>query len=658
MKSQKNFSSLSINIRSIYSSGTITRIIIGIVLVAILFLLSRQNYLLYHAVVEVFSIIIAFGIFLVIWNSNRRLDNNFFMIIAVGLASSSLFDLLHTIVYKGMHILQVDQIDPSNLATQLWLAARLIQAGTYLAASFFLHKMARWKVATAFSLIVAFLFASVFVWHIFPIAYASGHLTFFKKMIEYILSFVFLLSIFIIKHKKRYFDEQVYKILIASLILTILSELSFTFYSDVYGIINFFGHILKVLAFYLLYRGIIVTAIERPHDFLYRQLKLSEEKLKRNEAELKTKNNQLQKEKSQNESLLANIGDGVVGLDREGVIQYVNPAFAKMVEFDSAEIEGKNIADVIPYYDENDRLVPKSERPLWVAVARERFSIVRRSHFYFVNKSGIKIDLSITVSPMIIGDKVTGGVAVFRNITKEQEIERTKTEYISFAAHQLRTPLSTIRLTVEVMMSDLAKNRNGELPSYLRDVLEETDAMTKTVDHFLNVTKIEAGLFPVKPRLHNVAELLSDQIRLLGPQLRKSKLEIETEFDLDLPPIKVDPQILEMIVDNFLSNAIKYTRENGQIKVRFEKKGRYFVISVADNGMGVPEKEKPKIFQKLFRASNISKSEGSGLGLYIVKLLVEQSNGKIRFESNEQGTIFFVSYPVSGMKEKNINNFS
>lgn len=641
-----------------YQSGIFVRVFTGVILFFVLYLISQDNYLLYHEVVEITSIAVASGIFFIIWNSYRRLDNYFFLILAIGIIFSAFFDLFHMMSYKGMGVFQYNSHDPSNLATQLWLAARLIQGFTYLTATFFLARISRWKVVLLYSAISVLFLLSIFQFSIFPIAYTDGHLTLFKIFTEYFICLMFFFATILIYKRRGEFDKSVYRFLIASFIITILSEISFTFYTDVYGIMNFSGHILKVLAYYFLYHAIVVSSIERPHNFLFRSLVLDEEKLKLKGKELRLINYQLKKENSEVETLLSSIGDGIVALNREGVIQFANPAFAKIVDSPLSNIVGRYTTEVLRYYNEKDVLVPKSERPFWIAMSKGKFSIVKRSDYHYLNNDGHRIDISITAAPVLHEGKITGSVAVFRDITKEKEIERTKTEYVSLAAHQLRTPLSTMRLTTEVVLSEIAKKNLKNVEAYSKDILEEIDEMSETVDRFLNVTKIEAGLFVISPKLSKIPQLLSDYLRLLGPQFTDKKVKVDVTIDPILPTSMIDPKVFEIIVDNLLSNAIKYTKSSGKIDIKITQKNQKIIISIGDNGSGIPKQDQARVFKKLFRSSSTLKTEGTGLGLYIVKLLVEQSGGKIWFESSDKGTVFYVSYPLTGMKKKQIKRIS
>lgn len=211
-----------------YQSKIYIRVISAVILFFILYLISQDNYLLYHEVIEISSIAIASGIFLIIWNSYRRLDNHFFLILAIGIIFSAFFDFLHMFSYKGIAVFQFNSYDPSNLATQLWLVARIIQAGTYLTATFFLSKISRVKVFVSYCLISIFFIVIILPFPIFPVAYVDGHLTLFKKIAESFITLIFLIASAFVYSRRAEFDKSVFRLLIASFIVTIFSELAFT----------------------------------------------------------------------------------------------------------------------------------------------------------------------------------------------------------------------------------------------------------------------------------------------------------------------------------------------------------------------------------------------------------------------------------------------
>lgn len=259
---------------------------LGALLVLVGLYLSRlESYLLFHSLVEIFSIVIAVGVFVIAWNSRDFLDNNYLLFIGISFLFVGLLDGLHTLAYQGMGVFRGYDAD---LATQLWICARYMQAASFLIAPFFLgRKMRAWPVMGAYAGVTTLLLLSIFSWDIFPACFVEGvGLTPFKNISEYAISVMLAVSVLLLVRKKKWFDRTVLELLACSLLLTIASELAFTLYSHPYGFPNYLGHVLKVVSFYLIYKAIIETALTRPVDVLFRDLKTREAELQRLNVEL------------------------------------------------------------------------------------------------------------------------------------------------------------------------------------------------------------------------------------------------------------------------------------------------------------------------------------------------------------------------------------
>jgi signal transduction histidine kinase len=205
-----------------------------------------------------------------------------------------------------------------------------------------------------------------------------------------------------------------------------------------------------------------------------------------------------------------------------------------------------------------------------------------------------------------------------------------------------------------------------EQKNYLHEIANANKRMVDLVNSLLNVSRIDLGTFAVEPKLTNVIDLVKVTLSELTPQILSKKIIIKEVYDQGIPIMKVDPKLLKIIFQNLLSNAVKYTPDQGKISIQIdlhyrkifngkgvEKEG--VIITVADSGYGIPKHQQDKIFTKLFRADNVREKdvEGTGLGLYVVKAIVEQSGGKIWFESEEnKGSTFHVSLPLTGMIKK------
>ncbi len=270
----------------------IPTILLGATLLAGLYLASLYSYLLFHSLIELFTIIVAAGIFVIAWTARGLLNNNYLLFVGIASVFMALMDLLHTLAYKGMGVFAGPT---DNLATQLWVAARYLQSVSLLIAPFYLKRKLKVSLQLAiYSLITALMLGSIFYWGIFPNAYVTGTgLTPFKKISEYVISALFLASIGLLLWKRREFDSGVLRFLVLSIAFTIGSEVAFTEYVSVYGNANLLGHILRLIAFYFLYKAIIETGLVRPYAILLRDLQKSEESLREHAITLEARNGEL-----------------------------------------------------------------------------------------------------------------------------------------------------------------------------------------------------------------------------------------------------------------------------------------------------------------------------------------------------------------------------
>ena len=250
-----------------------------------LYLMSLQGYLLFHTAVELFSIAVAWDIFFIAWNSRRLLANNYLLFLGISYLFVGGIDLLHTLAYKGMGVFPASK---SDLASQLWIAGRFVQSVSLLIAPLFMGRRLRVNlVIAAFSLVSAVLLASIFYWKVFPDTHLEGvGLTTFKIWSEYGICLILVGAAILLFRQRDRFDSGVLKLLIGSIAVTIASELAFTLYLDVYGIFNLIGHFLKVISFYLVYRAIIQTGLNKPYDLVFRELKKGQEALATSMADL------------------------------------------------------------------------------------------------------------------------------------------------------------------------------------------------------------------------------------------------------------------------------------------------------------------------------------------------------------------------------------
>jgi hypothetical protein len=271
-------------IQRIINAAIITAVLIG------LYFTSRVNYLLFHSLAEIFSIVVACALFMIAWNSRQYIKNPYLLFIGIAYLFIGSVDLLHTLSYKGMPIFT----DYDYYANQLWIGARYMESITLLLAFAFLYadNLPRPSIVfAAYTFATGLLFASVFSWKIFPECFiADIGLTPFKKISEYVICIILVLNIYLLTRTRKKFEAKIFQLLLWSIICTIISELAFTFYVSNYGFSNLVGHYFKIFSFLLVYQAIIKTGIEKPYNLIFRDLdrtnkKLSEEINTRKQAE-------------------------------------------------------------------------------------------------------------------------------------------------------------------------------------------------------------------------------------------------------------------------------------------------------------------------------------------------------------------------------------
>lgn len=356
------------------------------------------------------------------------------------------------------------------------------------------------------------------------------------------------------------------------------------------------------------------------------------------------------------EAVLESIGDGLVVMDKLGVITYVNPALERMTGWSFDEIVGNSIVDTLILEKEKGEKVSYNEEVLSKVLAGGIVVADLTNPFYHVRKDKSTFPISTTVSPILLDDHIIGAVMTFRDITKEKEIDKTKTEFVSLASHQLRTPLSTINWYTEMLLSGDMGVLTEDQVRYLKEIYRGSQRMVSLVNALLSVSRMDLGTFVLEPEPTDFVRLIQNVISEQQFHIGRKKLVIATTFGESLPLIHVDPKLLSMVVQNILSNAVKYTPDEGNIElsVALTPDKKSLLLTIVDTGYGIPKGQQEQIFTKLFRADNVreKETEGTGLGLYIAKTIIDNSEGKLWFESEEdKGTTFYLEMPAIAVED-------
>lgn len=366
-------------------------------------------------------------------------------------------------------------------------------------------------------------------------------------------------------------------------------------------------------------------------------------------AEEKSKN---LAEKENLNRILQSIGDGVMAVDSERRIIIFNRVAEIISGFMAGEVFGKDYREVFRLVYERDGTTNDIIERVFKSGRIEELT----DHTLLFQKSGNKLPVADSVAPIIDhAGRTSGCIMVFRDVTREREIDRQKSEFVSVASHQLRTPLTSIKWFLEMMLDGDVGKVSKEQAELLNQVSQSTERMIDLVNKLLNISRIESGRVRVDPKPTDLNQLWDNVIFELTPLVKERSLEFKAKKP-SLPPINTDAKLLREVMTNLLSNAIKYTPLKGKVALAAKAGAEEIEFSISDSGIGIPAKEQGKIFHKFFRAENavVRETEGTGMGLYVCKSVVELLGGRIWFKSVEnKGTTFYFTLPLKGsiMKE-------
>lgn len=357
----------------------------------------------------------------------------------------------------------------------------------------------------------------------------------------------------------------------------------------------------------------------------------------------------------QEEAFLDSIGDAVFGTDAEGRVTLVNDAAEAMFGWTAAEMVGRRLVELVPMRGPDGTDIPPEKRPITgVLRSGKTFHNLATQALQTVRKDGSILPVTATISAVRSPQGILGAILVMRDATEEQRIEQAKSELVSLAAHQLKTPPVAIGWYAELLADPKLGPLTQAHKEQLAKIREVSAEMVGTVNTILNVSRIELGTYAIVPAPTAPAAVVDSVLEELAPIISDRELRVERSFPKGLPEMQADPALLRVILLNLVSNACKYTPIGGTVRVTVSN-GRGFTFTVADTGYGIPLAEQKRIFSRFFRASNVTalQTEGTGLGLYIVKSIVDQAGGKISFTSTpDVGTVFTVAFPRSGMRAK------
>jgi PAS domain S-box-containing protein len=637
--------------------GKFLQVLIWVPVLVGLYLSSHYSYLLFHSLAELFSIVIAVGVFAIAWNSRRFLENNYLLFLGIAYLFVGLTDLLHTLAYKGLGVFPGYG---ANLPTQLWIAARYLESVSLLLAPWFLNRRLNPAgVFAAYFLAFALVLLSIFSWQIFPVCFVEGvGLTPFKKGSEYLICGLLAGALAFLWRERAEFDRHVFNLIVWSIILTMGSELAFTFYVSVYGLSNFVGHILKILSFYLIYKALIETGLVKPYNLLFRNLKLSEEALR--------------KERDFVDRLIETAPGIVLVLDQQGHILRFNPYLEEISGFRLAEVQGR---------DWISTFVPPRDRPRLSQLFLKSMGNMASlgSVNPIVTKEGLERQIEWhTRNLMDAQGNLIGWISIGQDITErleaEEKIRRLNTElelkigevtqqraeletanrelesFSYSVSHDLRAPLRGISGFCRILEVDYGAQLAPQGLDYLHQVQDSARQMAELIDALLGLSRM------MRAPMRRSRVDLSSLARAVAGDLRKSAPERRVEFVIE-PELAAqgDRAMLRAVLVNLLDNAWKFTGKVPQARIEFGSQPQtqggktYFV---RDNGAGFDPKYAHKLFGAFQRLHSTREFPGTGIGLATVQRLIQRHGGQVWAEGAvDQGATFYFTLEGAGKNE-------
>jgi PAS domain S-box-containing protein len=335
-------------------------------------------------------------------------------------------------------------------------------------------------------------------------------------------------------------------------------------------------------------------------------------------------------EKSRIEAIINQMKDGIVGLDEKNNILFINAVSEKMLGLKEAEIIGHYAPDIAL---KNDLM-----RTLLQEEQKKELKIYADNKESYFNKDVIKVSNN---------EQVIGKVIVLRNITPFHELNEAKTNFIATVSHELKTPISSIKLSSKLLTDDRVGDLNPEQKELIKSINDDVERLLKITGELLNMSQVETGNIQLKLLPIAAADIVDQAIHAVQLQAQQKNIRFSVQIADKLPAIQADKEKTSWVLINFLTNAIKYSPEASKIEIGVTEKNKRIAFTVKDYGKGIDDKYQPKLFDKYFKVPGTHERSGTGLGLAISKEFIEAQGGKIWVNSKlDEGSLFGFDFPI------------
>jgi len=370
--------------------------------------------------------------------------------------------------------------------------------------------------------------------------------------------------------------------------------------------------------------GCIAALFRRREKRLEAQMGITEEARRAQEIE-----------KNKVAAVIQNLTDGLIMVDDQGRVALINQEAEKMLSVNKSSVIGRTLEGLDGNY-----LKKVSE------LFRANGGVLDKKELVLTDGKEFVLELTTAVVVDTTGREM-GKLIILRDITREKTIDRLKSDFVTIAAHQLRTPLSAIKWALNLVLDGDLGKVDEKQAEVLRRGNQSNERMIVLINDLLNVARIEEGRFIYKPREISFKDLIEEAESELQRLIQEKNITVKIDAE-DIVTL-VDKEKMTLAVKNLIENAINYSPSEGVIFISLKKHSDKLLFSIKDQGIGIPQKQQPLLFTRFFRGSNAMKTdtEGTGLGLFIVKNVIESHDGKIWFESEEgKGSTFYFELPI------------
>jgi PAS domain S-box-containing protein len=608
-----------------------------------LFLLSRANYLLFHALVELGAVAVSAAIFAIGWNTRRFTANSFLLVLAVAFLCVGALDLLHALAYFGMGVFR----EPgANLATQCWIAGRSLESLSFALAALVLttnRRLAPERLLAGYLVATSLLVVSILPLDLFPTAYddATGRLTRFKIVAEYLFAALFAAAAVAFWRQRDRLDRWILGFILVALGLKVGSELAFTLYTDVYGVFNLVGHLLKLFATMAIYEAIVSGSLATPFQSIFRDFVESQKKLEHELTERRAAEAALRASEARFRTAFEHSAVGTALLALDGRPLWVNSRLCDFLGYSADELTCLHPRDVtFPA----DRDIDREAMTSVLAGERATYSMEKR----YLRKDGSVVWGSVTASLLRDQeDRPLHFIAIIEDITQRKKIEALREGVVHAISHDLRAPLMVIQLQSHVLARGLAKGVPADkLQRNVQAVSRSARRMNVMIEDLVDSARVETKQLLLEPKALGLRAYLHELLESSAGVVDSERIKLEVPESL--PPVAADPYRLERILLNLLTNAQKYSPSDRPVTVFANEREDKVEVTIEDHGPGIPADELDQVFDRFFRSRTTRQIKGVGLGLYITRALVEAHGGRIWVESeNGQGSRFRFTLPIA-----------